>query len=108
MKLKQVESVAGFEDVRIVYRPKLGEGVCGLTHGATGLIELSLKTNTSQEMLDSTLLHELFHMALYRSGWSEVLETANVVEEGIVIALENAFRKTITFTYKKDVEKPKV
>jgi len=108
MKLKRVESVEGFPRLEIKYRNKLPNDVYGLCHADNGMIELSLKQNTTQEMMDSTLLHELCHLALYRSGWGEILEAANLTEEGLVIMLETAFRGVVSFVYKKDIEKPKV
>lgn len=73
---------------------KLEEGNYGETCGASGKIEIDKTKHTSQELLDSTLLHEVIHGILYVSGQSEMLSEQQ--EEGLVIALENGLRNIIS------------
>ena len=106
--IKKVLSVKGFEGLRIVYRTKMGDGVYGMCTGSQNLIELSLKQNTTQEMMDSSLFHELLHLTIYKAGWSEILETNSVVEEGLVIMLENSLKQIVKFEYEEIENKTKV
>jgi len=103
--IKRITAVKGFDNLTISYKSKLPNDVYGLCHADKGLIEISLKQNSTQEMLEASLWHELLHLAFYRSGWGEVLSDANLSEEGVVIMLENAFRQIISFEYE---EKAKV
>ncbi len=102
--MKLIKEVEGFPNLKISYKPKLPNDVYGLCHPDKGLIEISLKQNNTQEMLESSLYHELIHLLLYRSGWGEILETSSVPEEGLVLMLENGFQQLIKFKYQEDTK----
>lgn len=108
MKLKQVEKIDRYPDLRIKYVNKIPGELMGRCLPHEDVIELSLKENKTQKILDKSLFHELVHYFIYRAGYNEILSEANVSEEAIVLLVENSLSHLISFTYKKDVEKPKV
>ncbi len=52
------------------------------------VIKVCSGKNSTKELIESTLFHEIIHAALYLSGHSESLKAKK--EEAIVLALENA------------------
>jgi len=107
LMLKQIKSVPSLPDLRIEYKDKLPNGDMGLCHAALDLIQLSLKENTTQKILDKTAFHEIIHLCLYKSGFSEILSEANVSEEALVIMLENSLFPLIQFNYKANKKSSK-
>ena len=77
------------------------EELAGLTTGAQRTIQVSTSVNLSEELIESTLLHETLHAILYNTGISEVLsELSNEkLEEGLVIALENGLSQIYKRNY---------
>lgn len=63
----------------------------GETNGPENVIKLNKKF--SRDKMESTLLHELVHAALYVSGLSQVLD--DKMEEGIAICVENALNSVV-------------
>lgn len=63
------------------------EVVYGYYHAHRHLIEISLKSNDTPEMVWRSLLHEALHAILHVTGQSEGL--GGETEEALVIALEN-------------------
>lgn len=97
--IKKIKKVKGFPDLKILYKQKIPNDHFGLCDGPRDEITLSLKQNNTQKLLESTLFHELIHLALYDSGLSEILETAGVSEEALVLMIEKRFRSLIKFDY---------
>lgn len=62
----------------------------GECDGGEATIYIDLSKHKSQEQVESTLLHETLHAALYISGQSEHMSEKQ--EEGVVVALENALK----------------
>jgi hypothetical protein len=65
-----------------------GTTAMGETLGEERIIRICTTNNTTQELVESVILHEIVHAALYISGQSERLGDKH--EESIVLALENA------------------
>jgi len=63
------------------------EECAGVTYGALRRIEISKKECSTEELMNSTLIHEFCHAILYVTGQSEHLEGDQ--EEAIVIAMEH-------------------
>lgn len=77
---------------------KLSEDTFGETCGMTSRISVDLDKHSSQELLNSTLLHEIIHGVLYVSGQSQTLSEQQ--EEGLVVCLENGLKSIIRLTFK--------
>ncbi len=75
----------------IEYAPKIiedGEELDGCYK--SGKIIISLENATSRDNLFSTLMHEVYHAVLFKTGKTAMLyEILPSLEEGIVCALEN-------------------
>lgn len=65
------------------------EEVGGVTYGPKRLIELSKEENHTEELMNSTLIHEYCHAVLYVAGQTHTLTDEQ--EEGIVGAMEHSF-----------------
>jgi len=101
MKLKQVYEIEGFPHLDIQYHKELPEGVMGYCLAAQDIIQISIKENPTQRIMDQTLKHELLHYVIYKSGWNEILQGTKKKEEALVIMLENSIMPLITLDYKK-------
>jgi len=58
------------------------------THGECRPDERVIILAEDSNEKESTLVHEILHATLSRSGWSEALSEANISEEGLVCVLE--------------------
>ena len=72
------------------------EECAGVTYGAYRRIEISREECKTEELMNSTLIHEYCHAVLYVTGQSETLSEEQ--EEGIVVAMEHAFSQQFTLT----------
>jgi hypothetical protein len=99
MKLKTPNQIKILGRTFSIVNSKTTHDDYGETEGAAGKIVIDHSKHTSQEELDSTLLHEIIHGILYISGQAETLSEHQ--EEGLVIALENGLRQIYSLTLKK-------
>lgn len=92
-KIRRPKSVNVFGiKFTIEYPPDLrdtdGSACCGITDGPDHRIQICSTLNQTQEQVDSTLLHEICHAALYLTGHTEILGEKQ--EEALVLMFENA------------------
>ena len=73
-----------------------GDECCGQTLGTERRIEVSREECKTEELMNSTLIHEYCHAILYVTGQHEMLEEKQ--EEAIVVAMEHAFSQHFTMT----------
>ena len=79
--------------ITIEYTDTMDPGEYGESNGYKRLIKIN--KSMPEEEFHSTLIHELFHMVIHITGWSEVLrkfdskESGGDIEEGLALVIEN-------------------
>ena len=80
--------------IKIDYTDTMDPGEYGESVGTKRMIKIN--TAMPEDAFQSTLFHELCHMAIYLTGWTETLrkldgkDAEGAIEEGLVLALENS------------------
>ena len=64
------------------------------THGECRPDERVIILAEDSEEKESTLVHEILHATLARTGWSEALSESNISEEALVCVLETGIMES--------------
>jgi len=72
------------------------EELYGLTDVQALWIKISLSKNTTEELLQKTLFHEVIHATLGMGGQGDTIGDEKI-EEGIVVCLENGLWQLMDF-----------
>lgn len=102
VKVPTKASLDGFI-VNLKYVSKLPDDIYGKC--TDNIIEVALDKHKNKEELLSTILHEMLHAILWKTGLQALLEgLSDTTEEAVVVALENHLRSAIKLDTKSWLE----
>ena len=80
--------------VKINYSVDMDKDDCGEFDDSTMTISINLNRHDNEDLLKSTLLHEIIHAILFITGQNELLDSKQ--EEGLVRAIEHGLADIVT------------